>query len=99
MHRRTFLQSTISASVASASLANQGWQTAVAKDGDAKKPPLKIAQIGTGHAHAGKLSVFRNSPDYEVIGVAEPDAELRKKAQSQDLYRGLPWMTQEELLK
>lgn len=64
-----------------------------------KKTPIKIAQIGTGHAHASKLSVFRASPDYEVIGVAEPDAELRKRAQSQDLYRGLPWMTQEELLK
>jgi len=64
-----------------------------------KKQPIKVAQIGTGHAHASKLSVFRASPDYEVIGIAEPDPELRKKAQSQDLYRGLPWMTQEELLK
>lgn len=64
-----------------------------------KKQPIKVAQIGTGHAHASKLSVFRSSPDYEVIGIAEPDPDLRKKAQSQDLYRGLPWMTQEELLK
>ena len=64
-----------------------------------KKSPIKIAQIGTGHAHAGKLSVFRDSPDYEVIGVAEPDAELRKRAEPQELYRGLPWMTQQDLLK
>jgi hypothetical protein len=99
MHRRTFLQRTINGSVAGALLADHDLQTAVAKDGDAKKPPIKIAQIGTGHAHASKLSLFRDSPDYEVIAVAEPDAELRKKAQSQELYRGLPWMAQEELLK
>ena len=39
-----------------------------------KKQPIKIAQIGVGHAHASKLAVFRASPDYEVVGVAEPDA-------------------------
>ena len=61
-------------------------------------PKIRIGQIGVGHAHAGKLSVYRSSPDYEVVGVVEPDPELRKKAESQDLYQGLPWMTQEQLL-
>jgi predicted dehydrogenase len=65
----------------------------------AKKQPIKVAQLGTGHAHASKLSVFRSSRDYEVVGVAEPDTELRKKAESQELYRGLLWMSQDELLK
>ncbi len=28
---------------------------------------IKIGQIGVGHAHATKLSVYRNSADYEVV--------------------------------
>ncbi|MFV0442191.1 MAG: Gfo/Idh/MocA family protein [Planctomycetaceae bacterium] len=64
----------------------------------ASPPPIKIGQIGVGHAHATKLSVYRDSPDYEVVGVVEPDATLREKAKSQAVYRDLPWMTQEQLL-
>jgi len=59
---------------------------------------IKIGQIGVSHAHASKLSVYRASPDYEVVGIVEPDAELRRKAESQELYRDLKWMTQEQLL-
>ena len=70
------------------------WQHVAVPD----KPRIRIGQIGAGHAHANKLSVYRNSPDYEVVGVVEPNAELRKLAQSQELYRDLPWMTQEQLL-
>jgi predicted dehydrogenase len=70
----------------------------MASAGKAAAPRIKIGQIGTGHAHASKLSAFRASDDYEVVGVVEPDAELRGKAQSQDVYRGLSWMTQEQLL-
>lgn len=70
----------------------------VARAGGAAGSRIKVGQIGTGHAHAGKLSVFRQSDDYEVVGIVEPDAELRGKAQSQDVYRGLSWMTQQQLL-
>ena len=91
--RRLFLQSAISGCATGILLGAEEEKKAT------KKTPIRIAQIGTGHAHASKLSVFRNSPDYEVIGVAESDPELRKKVQSQELYRGLPWMTQEELLR
>lgn len=59
---------------------------------------IKIGQIGVGHAHASKLAVYRKSPEYEVVAVVEPDPELRRKAESQELYRDLPWMTQEQLL-
>ena len=64
----------------------------------AQSPRIKIGQIGVGHAHATKLSVYRASADYEVVGIVEPDAELRKRAESQEVYRGVPWMTQEQLL-
>jgi predicted dehydrogenase len=64
----------------------------------APKPRVKIGQIGVGHAHASKLSVFRASLDYEVVGIVEPDVELRKRAETQPAFRDLPWMTQEQLL-
>lgn len=59
---------------------------------------IKIGQIGVGHAHASKLSVYRASADYEVVGIVEPDAALRKRAENQAVYRGLRWLTQEQLL-
>ena len=68
-----------------------------AEGGRARKR-IRVGQIGVGHAHASKLSVFRNSPDYEVVGIVEPDAGLRSSAASQPAFRDLTWMTQEQLL-
>ena len=62
------------------------------------KRPIKIGQIGVGHAHASKLAAFRASSDYEVVGIVEPDADLRAQAEKQDPFRELTWMTQEQLL-
>src|SRR5262249_1433885 len=62
------------------------------------RPRIKVGQIGVGHAHASKLSVYRKSADYEVVGVVEPDATLRKRAEARDPYRGLPWLTRDKLL-
>jgi predicted dehydrogenase len=63
------------------------------------KERIKIGQIGVGHAHATKLAVYRDSPDYEVVGVVEPDPELRKKAETTPTYQGVKWLTRDELLK
>lgn len=63
------------------------------------RPRIKVGQIGTGHAHANKLAVYRASPDYEVVGIVEPDPELRQRAEKQAVYHGLPWMSQEQLLQ
>lgn len=62
------------------------------------KPRIKIGQIGVGHAHASKLSAYRASDDYEVVGLVEPDAELRKRAERQPAFKDLPWLTREQLL-
>jgi len=59
---------------------------------------IKYAQIGVGHAHASKMSVYRDSDDYEVVGVYEPDAILRRQAEARDPYRDLKWLTLEQLL-
>jgi predicted dehydrogenase len=69
-----------------------------AKAVERSAPRIKIGQIGVGHAHASKLSVYRQSDDYEVVGIVEPDAQLRQRAETQAPYRDLPWMTQEQLL-
>ena len=34
-----------------------------------------------------KLSVYRDSPDYEVVGVVEPDRSLRKQAENAPTYQ------------
>src|SRR5712691_2378798 len=58
---------------------------------------IKYGQIGVGHAHANKIAVYRQSPDWEVVGVVEPDPELRRRAEKDPLYRDLPFMTREQL--
>ncbi|MDG2220960.1 MAG: Gfo/Idh/MocA family oxidoreductase [Rubripirellula sp.] len=89
LNRRTLLSS---AAVTAGCLAN-GLHAA---EGNQQK--IRIGQIGVGHAHAAKLSVYRNSADYEVVGIVEPDPVRRKQAQSHAAFRDLPWMTQEQLL-
>lgn len=65
---------------------------------DPARPKIKIGQIGVGHAHASKLAVYRESNDYEVVGIVESDAELRQWAESQPAFQDLPWLTREQLL-
>ena len=72
---------------------------ASARADEPKAKRIKIGQIGVGHAHASKLAVYRDSPDYEVVGVVEPDADLRKRAEDAVPYRGLKWLTREQLLE
>lgn len=80
------------------SLAGLAVTSAVAARGAAPPPRIRVGQIGVGHAHATKIAVYRESPDYEVVGIVEPDAERRAWAEQQPAFRGLPWMTQEQLL-
>jgi len=60
--------------------------------------PIRIGQIGVGHGHATKLAVYRASPDYDVVGICEPDDALREGARAQPPFAGLPWMSRDELL-
>ena len=83
--------------VVGSSLALVGLSQAAEPDDRPKAKKIKIGQIGVGHAHANKLSIYRRSPDYEVVGIVEPDEELRAWAKSQSAFEGLPWMTAEQL--
>jgi predicted dehydrogenase len=65
--------------------------------GAEEKRKLKIGQIGVAHAHASKLEVYRRSPDYDVVGIVEPDKQLRGRAAEQPAFRDLPWTSEEQL--
>ncbi|MBM3980503.1 MAG: Gfo/Idh/MocA family oxidoreductase [Planctomycetes bacterium] len=83
-----------------AALAQFGLLATVAGAQEPKAAPrIKIGQIGVGHAHASKLAAYRASVDYEVVGVVEPDADLRKRAEDAAPYRGLKWLTRDQLLE
>ncbi len=59
---------------------------------------IKYGQIGVGHAHASKIQVYRNAPDFDVVGVVEPDPILRRRAEQSAAYKDVKWMSQEQLL-
>ena len=59
---------------------------------------IKYGQIGVGHGHATKIQAYRESREFEVIGIAEPDEELRESAQSHPAYKDLKWLSVEQLL-
>jgi len=74
-------------------------QPGLAEEKRARKQ-IKCGQIGTRHAHAsGKIATMRKfSDDWQVIGVVEPDAQRRKALEQSAAYRGVTWMSEEELL-
>lgn len=61
---------------------------------------IRIGQLGIGHNHgSGKMAALRKLTDhFEVVGVAEPDPVWREKRQNDPAYKGLPWLSEEELL-
>ena len=60
----------------------------------------QIGQIGIGHNHASaKMATLPQLSDhFEVVGVVEPSPEWRGKRGIDPAYRGLKWMTEEQLL-
>jgi predicted dehydrogenase len=90
--RRAFLH-TASAAVAATAFDPRA-------NGQAGPAKIRIGQIGTAHSHAaGKMETMRKSPEYEVVGVVEPDPERRARAEKSATYAGVPWMTVEQLLE
>lgn len=87
MHRRTLL----------AGMAMAPFARLLAADSSAR---IRIAQIGTSHAHAsGKMDALRSLPDlYDVVGFAEPIAARQAFAQKAKSFAGLKYLTEEEIL-
>lgn len=63
-------------------------------------PRIRIAQIGTSHAHAsGKILALRSLSDlFEVVGYAEPIASRRDDAQKAAAFAGLKFLSEGEIL-
>ena len=61
---------------------------------------IRVAQIGTSHAHAsGKMDALRSLPDlYDVVGFAEPIAARQAAAQKAKSFAGLKYLTEAEIL-
>ncbi len=61
---------------------------------------IKIGQVGTAHPHArGKMETLRKLRDlYEVVGIVESDPERRRAVQNRPTYKGVEWMSEEQLL-
>lgn len=95
--RRCFLRGTVRAGAAAAAAA---WLAPGSAAADPARQRIKVGQIGIGHNHASaKMATFRKLAEhFEVVGVVEPSPEWRKKRGDDPAYRGLTWMTEEQLL-
>ena len=61
--------------------------------------PIPCGILGIDHAHAaGKLAVLRESGDFELVGVCEPNEEIRERRAREKRFEGCRWVSQEELL-
>ncbi len=98
MNRRKFLQNTVRL----AAMGNISGSLASSAKVRAGRVPkrIKVGQIGTAHAHAaGKMATLRKlSGYYEVVGIAEPNPEQQRKVKNHSAYRGLRWLSEEQLL-
>lgn len=90
MHRREFLRHS-----ALVSLAFAGGTKAFGA-GTARR--LRVAQIGTAHAHAAeKWATLRRLSDiFDTVALCEPDAAQRAKAEQEPEYAGARWVTEQE---
>jgi predicted dehydrogenase len=96
--RRTFLRTAGAGTIAALAAPAFAQQQKPKLNPDTGKGKIRIGQIGTGHSHAsGKMKVYRQSPDFEVVGIVEPDQKLRSAAENNATYKDLHWMTAEQL--
>src|SRR5689334_4461832 len=60
---------------------------------------IRIGLLGAGHGHAaGKLQVLQASPEFEVVGVAEGDPQVRERCRSTTSSAAARWISEESLL-
>jgi predicted dehydrogenase len=93
MQRREFIRHTSLAALAAAA----GWRA----HGEGLKParPLRVAQLGTAHAHASeKWATLRSLPlHFECVALCEPDEAQRRKVEAEPEYSGANWVSEDSL--
>lgn len=61
---------------------------------------IRIGVLGVGHGHAGgKMRVLEASPEFEVVGVAEADPEVRERCRRAEPFATARWVSESELLE
>lgn len=57
---------------------------------------IKVIHYGVAHDHsAGILECVRRHPEaFEVVGLVEPDEDMRRAFGGDPVYAGLPWLTE-----
>ncbi len=62
---------------------------------------IRIVHYGIGHDHSPQyLDAIKEYPDvFEILGVCEPNEKMREECGHFDAYKGLKWLTEEEMFK
>ena len=61
--------------------------------------PIRCGFLGINHAHAlDALKVVQTLPEYELVGVCEPDAAVREAYAKRRQLEDVPWLSQDGLL-
>jgi predicted dehydrogenase len=59
--------------------------------------PIRAGVYGVGHAHAmGKVEALRKLPEFELVGVCEPDTGIPR---THNALAGVRWISEKELLE
>jgi predicted dehydrogenase len=62
--------------------------------------PIRCGILGLDHAHGTDvLKVLQRSPDFELVGVCEPDEAVRARFASTPELAGVQWLSADQLLK
>jgi len=97
MTRRTFISEAVAAALAAPPIVHS--YGAGADGAPVKRKPIKIGQIGVGNQHAYKIGTLRKLPElFDVVGLAGDHPGKPGQAPDAEYFKGLPWMSQEELL-
>jgi predicted dehydrogenase len=60
---------------------------------------IRTGILGTQHGHLmGKLKAMKNSPDYQVLSICEPDADAAARAKNNPAFEGIRWVSEDEML-
>ncbi len=70
---------------------------ALAARGAINGKPIRAGVYGVGHAHAmGKVEALRRLPEFELVGVCEPDPAIPRTHRA---LAGVRWISEKELLE
>lgn len=62
-------------------------------------PKIRTVVLGVGHAHAAaKIRLLRELPEFDLVGVCEPEEALQHRYGGDESYKGVRWVPVTEVL-